>query len=192
MRFFEIFSTAKRQKILEHVLLKSDPSKPVGVDDTAKKLKLSKGLVSKCFEILASEGILRKYTRFYLDESNHMTRVLRTLLSLSLLDVQKAIDADPDFLEVVEGVGVYGSWSRGDNIAGSEVSDIELWIRVSKNPGEETINDAASIISENVPEGCGVSVIVFTPHRMRLMREKNPEFYSRLKHESVVLWGKWI
>jgi len=174
------------------VLLTEDPSKPLGVDDTARKLKLSKGLVSKYFELLAGEGIMRKYNKFYLDQSNHLTRALRTLLSLSLLKIPEAVEDDVDLLEVLEGVGVYGSWAKGENVVGSDAADLELWMKVSKNPGDEAINDAASRISENVPEGSGVSVIVLTPHKVRLMREKNPEMHSRLKHESIVLWGKGI
>ena len=189
MRFSEIFSTSKRQKLLQHLLLEQAPDAQVGVEETARKLSLSKGLVSKYFDILAQEGILKKYNKFYIDKNNYRVHTLRKLVSIALIDLAGMLK-DPEFLDVVEGVGVYGSWARGENVAGSEAADLEIWIRVSRNPGEGVVSDLASILSKKIPAHCGVSTIILPPHKVRVMRQKNPEFYSRLKYESVILWGK--
>ena len=52
----KLASTEERIKILEEILYLSE----VKVSETARKLNLSKGLVSKYFDILVNEKMLKK------------------------------------------------------------------------------------------------------------------------------------
>jgi len=53
-----LFSSNKRVKILNKIIFSDNP---VAVNKTAKELKLSKGLVSKYFNLLVSGKVLKRH-----------------------------------------------------------------------------------------------------------------------------------
>ncbi|MCP2520899.1 hypothetical protein NLD30_10725 [SCandidatus Aminicenantes bacterium Aminicenantia_JdfR_composite] len=57
MNIYNLLSTPQRIKILKKIIYSDYP---ITVNKTARELKLSKGLVSKFFNILVSEKILKK------------------------------------------------------------------------------------------------------------------------------------
>ena len=57
MNIHKLLSSKERVKILQNIVFKD---KIFGVNEVAKQLNLSKGLVSKYFNILSKEGILKK------------------------------------------------------------------------------------------------------------------------------------
>jgi hypothetical protein len=57
MNINKLFSTEERLKILGKIIFKDIP---LNVNRTAKELELSKGLISKYFNLLVSEKILKK------------------------------------------------------------------------------------------------------------------------------------
>lgn len=75
MNIPKILSTKERLKILKFVIYKIEP---LNVNKIASELNLSKGLVSKFFDILTKEGLIKRTGKSY---SYKIIRVRRQLKS---------------------------------------------------------------------------------------------------------------
>ncbi|MCK4852262.1 MAG: nucleotidyltransferase domain-containing protein, partial [Candidatus Omnitrophica bacterium] len=114
-----IFSTKERIKILKEVIFKTDS---ISVNKIAAKLKLSKGLISKYFDILTKGHILRKSKAGIFVSDRPITKSIKILLNIT--------DININFFKkypFVKSVGLYGSCAKGEN---TQESDIDVWIRV--------------------------------------------------------------
>jgi len=114
-----LFSTSQRIKILEAVIFRTDS---VSVNNIASQLKLSKGLVSKYFQILLKEQILKKEKGKLVVADNASVKAVKILLNVRRIDT-RTFGKYP----FVTAVGLYGSCARGEN---TEDSDVDLWVRV--------------------------------------------------------------
>ena len=176
MNIHELFSTRERIRILKHILYLE---KDFGVSEIAKKLKISKGLVSKYFEILLKKGILKKSRKkFTVRRDNHLVKGIKIMLNLEKIDAK--IFKKYKF---VKAAGLYGSCAKGTN---TESSDVDIWIKV-ENAGERNIVNLVSEIKKRLGNA---SVLVLDEKKIKLLKEKDPLFYYSLYFGSIIIYGE--
>jgi len=76
-----IFSTRERIRILDTVIYKRDS---ISVNSIANQLKLSKGLVSKYFDILVKKGVAKKLNGKFFINNSSLTKAISIPLHKSL------------------------------------------------------------------------------------------------------------
>jgi len=172
-----LFSTKDRMKILSHVVFKTEQ---FGVNQIAGELKLSKGLVSKYFEELASEGILKRKQGKLIVQEIKDTKALRILLALNALKPNAFKNYD-----FVKSAGVFGSTTNGTN---TENSDIDLWILVNKT--SET--NLAKLTGELRKMAANIKPIYLTEEKINLLKKEDKLFYNSLFFGSITIYGDGI
>lgn len=170
-----VFSTKERIKILESMIFKENS---LSVNDVAKQLKISKGLVSKYFDILAREGILKKTNGKSFVTDSSFVKGIRILFNIK--NVNPKIFKKYPF---VKSAGIYGSCAKGENI---EDSDVDLWIRV-KDTDE---NRLASLTSELNKKIKNVKVLFLTNGKIEKLSKEDPLFYHSLVFGSLIVYGE--
>ncbi|CUX77521.1 nucleotidyltransferase domain-containing protein [Thermococcus chitonophagus] len=172
----ELLSTKERIKILSYVL----ELEIVGVEETAKKLGISKGLVSKVFHMLEKEGIAKKKGGKFRILDSPKTRELKRFLNFLIL-YPKLSQLKEDW---IKSLGVYGSFSRGEN---RRDSDVDIWIYAEK----EDIMKSAKLQRKlrDVLER-NVDLLVLTPEKVKRLKKDDPIFYYSLVYGSMIIWGE--
>ncbi|MBU4149370.1 MAG: nucleotidyltransferase domain-containing protein, partial [Candidatus Omnitrophica bacterium] len=132
----KIFSTKQRIKILETVVFKKGNS---SVNNIANQLRLSKGLVSKYFDILTKMGILKKVNGKLRITDSSLVKGIKILLNTKSIELN-IFKRFP----FVRSVGLYGSCAKGEN---TEDSDVDLWIKVT-NVSEERLATLTSKLNK--------------------------------------------
>lgn len=175
MNFNKILSTKERVKILEMILFKK---KEFGVNEIASKVKLSKGLVSKYFEILVKEKILGKKKRKYYVQKNIFVKSLKIMFSLQKIDPK--IFRKYKF---VKAAGIYGSCIKGTN---TESSDIDIWIKVD-DLKQESIPTLTSELRRKVEN---IKILLLDDKKLEVIKKEDPLFYYALYFGSILIYGK--
>jgi predicted nucleotidyltransferase len=85
------------------------------------------------------------------------------------------------------GAGVYGSWSNGSN---HEDSDLDVWIKTRKHPGERKVAAVSNDIRRTL--GRNVQMSVLTPERIGRLKKEDPIFYYSLVFGSMTLYGEAV
>jgi len=85
------------------------------------------------------------------------------------------------------GCGIYGSCANGTN---HEESDIDIWIKVDKHPGEAKVATVSNEIRKLL--GRNVQILVLTPERIERLKKEDPIFYYSLVFGSIRLYGEGI
>ncbi len=177
MNINNLFSTNKRVRIINRIIF-SD--KPVAVNKTAKELELSKGLISKYFNLLASEKVLKRYKNKFTVLDNSFVKSIKIFLNVNQIK--------PSFFKkysFIEGVGLYGSCSKGTN---REDSDIDLWIKVKKT--DEA--NLARLKNELKRKNNKIMPLFLTKDKINKLKKEDNIFYNSLFFGSVLLYGKGI
>lgn len=169
-----LFSTSQRIKILEAVIFRTGS---VSVNNIAFQLKLSKGLVSKYFQILLKEQILKKEKGKLVVADNTSVKAVKILLNLRRIDTR--IFSKYPF---VTAAGLYGSCARGEN---TEDSDVDLWVRVKDV--EET--KLASLTAEINKKIKNAKVLFLSDKKIEKLRKEDIMFYHSLSFGSIILYG---
>jgi len=175
MELSRIFSSRERIKILKNIIFREGE---FGVNEIAKEVKLSKGLVSKYFDILVKEKILGKKKRKYYVKSNVPVKSLKILLNLTKIDPK--IFKKYKF---VKAAGIYGSCVKGTN---SESSDVDLWIKVS-NLNQKSIPKLTSELRKKVEN---IKILVLDDEKLERLKKEDPLFYYSLYFGSVLIFGE--
>lgn len=168
----------ERYDTLKYVLEKEK----VSVEGLARVLNLSKGFASKFLRILEEEGLLERDGRKYIVKNTAVTRTLKTFINTATL-YEILMKNKRDWME---SLGVYGSFASGKN---KEDSDIDIWVKVSKHPGEKEVAEVERELSDELRKR--VHILVLTPERLERLKRDDFIFYCELKH-SVVIWGEGI
>jgi predicted nucleotidyltransferase len=175
MNIEKLLSTKERIAILRNVIYSE---RQFGVNEIAAKLGLSKGLVSKYFEILEKENILeRKKVKFGV-RNNREVKSLKILFN-----VQGIKTGILKRYEFVKAAGLYGSCSKGTN---TESSDVDLWVKI-EHAEDKTI---ASLTSELRRLVKNARVLVLDDKKIRQLKKEDPIFYHSLYFGSVILYGQ--
>jgi len=169
----KLASTEERIKILEEILYLSE----VKVSETARKLNLSKGLVSKYFDILVNEKMLKKKENIFLIANNSKTKAMKIMLNV--LSIPQIFSK----YKFVKAVGLYGSSAKGTN---TKESDIDLWIKIEKTKDEEI----AKLNSELSNKIEGVALLVLTDEKIKELKKSDLTFYHSLYFGSIILYGE--
>jgi predicted nucleotidyltransferase len=170
----KLFSTKERVKIIRGVIYSEEG---FGVNETASELNLSKGLVSKYFEILAREGLIkRRGNRFFVLDNS---KVKAVKIMLNVLNINPEIFKKYKF---VKASGLYGSCTKGTN---KDTSDVDLWVKVDKVQDEEL----AGLILELRKKIENVKVLILDDKKLEVLRKEDPVFYHSLHFGSIILYG---
>ncbi len=170
----KIFSTKERIKILNQVIFWE---RPFGVSEIAKELNLSKGLISKYFDILAKEGILKRIKGKFSVETNPKVKGIKILLNIQKIDFSFFKK-----YKFIKAIGLYGSCAKGTN---TESSDIDLWIKIEKAKDE----DIAKLSSELRNKIKNIKILVLDNEKLKLLKKKDALFYHSLHFGSIILYG---
>lgn len=173
----KIFSTKERVKILKAVIFSE---KPISVSAIAEKLKISRGLVPKYFDVLAKEGITKrvngKYSKYLITDSS-ATKGIRILFNIQAIN--SAIFKKYGF---VEAVGLYGSCAKGEN---TEDSDVDIWLKI-KDVGDAKIAPLTTEINKKIKNA---KVLFLTVPKVEKMKKDDELFYHSLVFGSIILYG---
>lgn len=169
-----LFSTSQRIKILQSVIFRTDS---VSVNNIASQLNLSKGLVSKYFQILLKQKILKKEKGGLFVSDSPLVRAVKILLNVKNIDT--GVFSKYPF---VTAAGLYGSCARGENTADS---DVDLWVRV-KDVGETKIASLTSEINKKIKNA---KILLLSDKRLEKIRKEDTMFYHSLAFGSIILYG---
>jgi predicted nucleotidyltransferase len=169
-----IFSTKERIKILKAIIFRKGN---LNVNNIANQLRLSKGLLSKYFDILVRKGILKKVNKKFSVADFSFVRAIRILFNVT--DINPKVFKKYPF---VKSVGLYGSCAKGEN---DEDSDVDLWIMV-EDTSEERL---ASLRTELNRKVRNVRILFLTKEKIEKLKEEDTMFYHSLVFGSIILYG---
>lgn len=169
-----------RERILEFVL--DNPTAELKVRELARRLDLSPAHVSKTLKALRSKGLVKNDK---VDLNAPIVKALKIFFNVRKL-VEKGVTGRIKSANVISA-GVYGSWANGTNYEGS---DLDIWIKVEKHPGETKIAPLVGEIRKKL--GANVQMLVLTPDNIKKMKKEDPIFYYSLAFGSIVICGETI
>lgn len=172
-----LFSTRERVKILQYSLYKKGP---LNVNAVAKKLKVSKGLVSKFFNILVKEKVLKKVGYKFVVVDDARVRAIKIFLNLA--PFKSSVFKKYAF---VKSAGIYGSVVKGENM---EDSDIDIWIVIEKTPEQKM----AKLTHELKARYGNVNLLYLTKEKIKVLKKADPVFYHSLVFGSITVYGEPI
>lgn len=170
----------RRERIIEFLL--DNPTSEAKVRGLARKLNMSPAHVSKTLKILRDEGMVKNNR---VDLNSPMVRALKIFLNVKKL-VEKGVIEKIKSLKIISA-GVYGSWANGTNY---EDSDLDIWIKVEKHPGEIKVASVVGEIRKSV--GRNVQMLVLTPDNVERLKKEDPIFYYSLAFGSIMICGETI
>ncbi len=159
---------------MQAVIFRTDS---ISVNNIASQLRLSKGLVSKYFQILLKQKILKKEKGKLVVSETPLVRAIKILLNVK--GIGAGIFSKYPF---VTAVGLYGSCAKGEN---NEESDVDLWIRIKDV--EET--KAASLTAEISKKIKNAKILLLSDKRLEKIRKEDTMFYHSLAFGSIILYG---
>lgn len=169
-----IFSTKERIKILEAIIYKKDS---VGVNTVASQLKLSKGFVSKYFDILEKEDIAKKTKGKFFITDSPLVKGIRILLNIN--NINPKIFRKFSF---IKSAGLYGSCVKGEN---TEDSDVDLWIK-TEDISEEKLAALTSELNKKIKK---IKILFLTDKKMERLKKEDEVFYHSLAFGSIIIYG---
>ncbi len=170
----------ERERIIEFII--NNPTKKIKVRELAKLLKLSPAHVSRTLKILNEYNIIKDNK---VDLSNPYARGLKIFFNIKNL-VEKNVIRKLKKIEA-SGAGIYGSWASGTNY---EDSDLDIWIKTNKHPGEIKIAALSNEIRKLL--GRNIQILVLTPERIERLKKDDAPFYYSLVFGSIRLYGEEI
>ena len=173
MNISELFSTKERVKLLGFTIYKT---RNLNINKVATELKLSKGLVSKFFDILVKEKILKRTKNNFLVQDNLNTKAIKVLLNLTSFNT-KIFNKH----KFVKSAGLYGSFVKGEN---TEESDIDLWILIEKT-NEENLAKLTNELKNIRP-------LYLTKEKLKALKKEDCVFYYSLIFGSITIYGEKI
>jgi len=173
----KLLSTKERVKILRLILYRTNPLR---VNEVARESELSKGLISKFFDVLLEEGILEKIDAKFSVQDNPNTSAIKILLNIECFDT-----ALFNKFTFVSGAGLYGSFVKGKN---TEESDIDAWVLIDKTDEE----NLARLTSELKRRYENIKPLYLTREKIEILKREDPLFYHSLVFGSINVYGEGI
>lgn len=175
MNINKVFSTSERIKIIKCIIYKTNS---FSVNNTAKELNLSKGLISKYFNILLKERIVKKEKGKIVVDNNIKVKSIKILLNLEQFNISLFRK-----YKFVQGVGLYGSLTKGAN---NEESDIDLWIKIKDTKQIEL----AKLSNELNRYYKNIKPLFLTKEKIEMLKKEDSLFYYSLIFGSITLYGE--
>jgi len=176
MNINEVFSTQQRLTILKNIIFKDEC---IGVTETSRGSKISKGLVSKYLNLLVEENILEKNNSLFRVKNTTSTKALKILLTLTSINTD-LFKENP----VIQSAGIYGSTVKGTN---TKDSDIDLWILHRPASTAEL-----SKITKELTTQHNIKPLYLTVEKIEELRTNDPVFYYNLLFSSITLYGEGL
>lgn len=170
----KLFSSKERIKILKAIVFSNAPKR---VNTIADSLKLSKGLVSKYFDVLVKKGVAKRVGSKYVIIESALTKGIKVLLNIGEINI--AIFKKYNF---IKSVGIYGSCAKGEN---TEESDVDLWIKTTDVSDE----DLAPLTAKLNKKINTVKPLFLTENTLIKMKKSDELFYHSLAFGSIVIYG---
>lgn len=177
MNLQELLSTKERVKILKFIIFKTTN---LNVNKVANELKLSKGLVSKFFDILVKEKIFIRKKNDFLVQDNINAKAIKILLNLDSFDTKIFHK-----YKFIQSVNIYGSFVKGEN---TEESDIDIWILIKKT-GEENLAKLTSGLNRLYEN---IKPLYLTEEKLETLKKEDSVFYYSLIFSSITIYGEKI
>jgi len=175
MNLSELLSSEERTRILKDVICLDGP---IIASPIARKLKISKSLLSVYLKILENNRIIvRKDGKVFIDD-NVYVRALKVLLVLNGFDT--ALFSKYKF---IKGIGLYGSCARGEN---TKDSDIDIWVRIEKTPELKL----AGFLKEMKAQNENFKILFLTDEKINALRESDNVFFNSLIFGSILIYGE--
>ncbi len=168
----QVLSSIERIKLLQGIIYKKGR---LNVSDISRKLKLSKGLVSKYFMLLKKENITKSGQ---INHSHPKTKALKLFFNLQIIP-QRIFKKYPETLSA----GIYGSAAKGED---TEESDLDIYVFVDKN------NNLPSLGQELMKICPKAKPLFLTKDKFNLIKKENPLFYHSLTFSSITIYGEKI
>lgn len=154
---YKIFTTEERIKILNGIVFKENE---LSVNRNAFMLSLSKGFVSKYFDILVREGILEKKGVKYALVNSPLLKGIRILLNAHKINPRIFKK-----FKFIKSAGIYGSCARGEN---TESSDVDIWIRHS----DVKESDLALCVSDITKKLRGAKILFLSDKKLEKLAKE--------------------
>ena len=169
----EIFSTKQRNAILNEIIYSEEE---IRISELSRRIKLSKGLISKYFNILERQGILKRQKNNFTIINNAYVKSIRIIFNI--LNIPQIFNK----YNFVKAVGLYGSCTKGNN---TKSSDVDLWIKVGKVNDEKI----AVLTKELRDKVKNLSLLLINDEKLKEIK-KEEIFYNSLVFGSIVLYGE--
>lgn len=165
------------------VIFKLLDEKNYSIRELAEAAKCSPGRVHSAVKILLKFGIVktkRKKNKVLIiaNRKNPIYKRVKSLLNIFELTTNRASKK----LQKTGVVGIYGSFARGED---TKESDIDLWIFTDKK--EIGIRQLIRELENKFRKQ--INVLMLNKNKLERIRNKDKEFYTRLKLTSTQLNG---
>ncbi len=170
-----MLSTRERVALLEYLLRR--PSLEIVPDRVARSTGMSRSQAHKYVNLLRRGGIVAG--RRLLDSP--FLQAMRALFNIRKIEGANVGGILKRHFPKMRGWGIFGSWGSGTN---DERSDLDIWVRLEKEPGDLEMARARKGISGKL--GVPVDIVAATPERLENLREKSPAFYYSLYNGKVM------
>ena len=178
MEIESLLSTPERRKLIKFILF--HPSEEIKINSLAKKAGVSPPLTSKVIFALRKRAWVNKK----LNLNNPEVRALKIYFNILLLS--RFIPTIRKKVEEVKGIGVYGSWAKGEN---NENSDLDLWVIMKKKQKPFALVKLMKEMEKKLKTE--VNIIDLTEGKIKQLKKEDKPFYSSL-FDSFVLWGEGV
>jgi predicted nucleotidyltransferase len=175
----ELFKSEDRLRILRYVAEREI----VTVQTVAKATAVSKPVVSRYMHVLIKSGLCTRTGRILSWIPSPVGSAMKRFLNIILLD--EHLPHAP----WAEGIGIYGSFARGTNNAGS---DVDVWILVSEHSQEVETHVAELRHTLSHSLGYDVHMLLLTRKKLQDLSQKDPPFYEEFMKDQVVVQGAAI
>jgi len=173
----ELFASKERLKLLYEILYSDESS----VRQLAEDAQVSVGLASGYLKTLEHFNLVVKANNKYFVRDSPRSRVLKVLLNLEWIELDQLA------YDWVKGIGLFGSWARGENMKGG---DLDVWVKVESYPSEFELAKLQRRFTEMT--GSETNLLVLTPKKLDELRARDKPFYYALLRDSIVLRGEGI
>ena len=112
---------------------------------------------------------------YSLNTDNILLRAVKSFINLDRIIKSKAYKG----LSTLGTVGIYGSFAEGSN---DEHSDLDMWVYGEKINPSLAAKYSAKFEKEFKAE---INILILNKNKLENIKNKDPEFYSRLKLTSV-------
>jgi len=173
------FFAVEKKRILKFLL--ENPEKEIKIREIARVLNSSPAYVSRIVKILITKKIIKNNK---IDLTNSLTKALKIFLNVEKLAEYKIIERIVSLNPI--SAGIYGSWANGTN---HEDSDLDIWVKFEKHPGEMKIASLSGKIRRVVGN---VQILVLTKEKIEMLKKDDPIFYYSLVFGSIIIRGEGI
>ena len=175
----ELFKSEDRLRMLRYVAEREN----VTVQTVAKATHVSKPVVSRYMHVLVRNGLCKRTGRTLSWVPSPVGSAMKRFLNILLLD--EHLLPTP----WAESIGMYGSFARGTNTAGS---DVDVWILVSAYSHEIEAHVAELRHSLSHSLGYDVHILILTRKKLQDLSFQDPPFYEEFMKDQVVIRGDAI